>query len=450
MPSARDWALSLLLRGQKADLFPDRMLWDLYEKHPNIPSIDRAFIQQLLFGVYRWRSRIDWALEQCAHAPLRKLSFQTLSILRLGAFQLLLLDRVPASAAVNESVKLAKSGPEPWTGGLINGTLRALSRIKESLAFPTADDLPGYLTITQSHPAWLANYWLDTLGPKETVSLCEADNQIPHLDLRVNTLKGSREELYPRLEREVGPMSPTPFSPVGLRILRPQAPLHTSGPYREGLYQIQDEASQLIAYLLHPRPGERVLDLCAGVGGKTTHLAQFLENRGSVLAVDSNPRKVRDLWKNALRLGIKNIRFRTGDFLQPDFFQKNQPAFDRILVDAPCSGWGVIRRHPDLKWRIRLEDSERLAEQQIKFLQKAAEYLKPKGTLVYSTCTLCSIENEGVIERFLAGHPEFFLDSVAPYLPGPARELADPRGFYYTWPHRHGTDGFFAARLVRK
>ena len=221
-------------------------------------------------------------------------------------------------------------------------------------------------------------------------------------------------------------------------------------PYREGLYQIQDEASQLIAYLLHPRPGERVLDLCAGVGGKTTHLAQFLENRGSVLAVDSNPRKVRDLWKNALRLGIKNIRFRTGDFLQPGFFQKNQPAFDRILVDAPCSGWGVIRRHPDLKWRIRLEDSRRLAEQQIKFLQKAAEYLKPKGTLVYSTCTLCPVENEGVIERFLAGHPEFFLDSVAPYLPGPAKGLADPRGFYYAWPHRHGTDGFFAARLVCK
>ncbi len=449
MSSARNWALTLLVRGQKTDLFPDRMLWELYEKHPDIPSIDRAFIQQLLFGVYRWRSKIDWALERCVHTSLKKLSFQTLSILRLGAFQLLFLDKVPHSAAVNESVKLAKSGPAPWTGGLINGTLRTLSRIRDSLAFPAADDLLGYLTITQSHPLWLVDYWLKTLGPHETVALCEADNQIPPLNLRVNTLLSSREDLLDRLKRQVGQVEPTPFSPVGLRVVHPQGPLHASELYLEGLYQIQDEASQLIAYILDPQPGERVLDLCAGFGGKTTHLAQLMKNQGAILGVDFSSSKIRELGKNARRLGLRNIRVQTGDFLQPDFFNKNQPAFDRILVDAPCSGWGVIRRHPDLKWRIRLEDSRRLAEQQNKFLQKAAEYLKPKGTLVYSTCTLCPEENEAVIEQFLAGHPEFFLDSVAPYLPGPARGLADPRGFYYAWPHRHGTDGFFAARLIR-
>ena len=449
MPSARDWVLTLLLRGQKDDLFPDRMLWDLFENHPDIPPIDRAFIQQLLFGVYRWQSRIDWALEQCAHAPLKKLSFQTLSILRLGAFQLLFLDRVPPSAAVNESVKLAKSGPAPWTGGLINGTLRTLSRIKATLTFPAPEDLPGYLTITQSHPLWLVDYWLKTLGSNETKALCDTDNQIPPLNLRVNTLKISREDLLDRLKRQVGQVEPTLFSPVGLRVVQPQAPLHASELYREGLFQIQDEASQLIAYLLDPHPGERVLDLCAGFGGKTTHLAQVMKNQGTILGVDFSSRKTRELSRNARRLGLRNIRVQTGDFLQEYFFKKNQPAFDRILVDAPCSGWGVIRRHPDLKWRIRLEDSERLAEQQIKFLQKATEYLKPKGTLVYSTCTLCPEENEGVIEWFLAGHPEFFLDSVAPYLPGPAKGLADPRGFYYAWPHRHGTDGFFAARMIR-
>jgi 16S rRNA (cytosine967-C5)-methyltransferase len=450
MPSARDWALTLLLRGQKTELFPDRMLWQLYEKHPNIPAIDRAFIQHLLFGVFRWRSRIDWVLEQCVHASLGKLSFRTLSILRLGAFQLLFLDKVPPSAAVNESVKLAKSGPEPWTGGLINGTLRTLCRIQASLAFPAPEDLPAYLTITQSHPLWLVDYWLKNLGSNETVALCEADNRIPPLNLRVNTLRISREDLLDRLKRQVGQVEPTPFSPVGLRVVQPQTPLHASKLYLEGLYQIQDEASQLIAYLLDPHPGERVLDLCAGFGGKTTHLAQVMKNQGTVLGVDVSSWKIRELSKNARRLGLRNIQVQTGDFLQGDFFKKNQPAFDRILVDAPCSGWGVIRRHPDLKWRIRLEDSARLAEQQNKFLQKAAEWLKPEGTLVYSTCTLCPVENEGVIERFLAGHPEFFLDSVAPFLPGPAKGLADPRGFYCAWPHRHGTDGFFAARLRRK
>lgn len=449
MPSARDWALTLLVRGQQPDLFPDRMLWELFEKHPEIPSIDRAFIQQLLFGVYRWQSKIDWALERCLHAPLSKLSFPTLSILRLGAFQLLLLDKVPPSAAVNESVNLAKSGPAPWTGGLINGTLRTLSRRQASLAFPAPDDLRGYLTVTQSHPAWLVDYWLKTLGPKETTALCEADNRIPPLTLRVNTLKAGREELLDRLETQVGPGEPTLFSPVGLRVLQPRVPLHASEFFLEGYYQMQDEASQLIAYLLDPRPGERVLDLCAGFGGKTTHLAQIMNNRGSILAVDSNARKIRELRKNIRRMGLKNIQPQAGDVLQPDFLNKAQRAFDRVLVDAPCSGWGVIRRHPDLKWRIRPEDSRRLADRQIIFLQKASGWLKSGGVLVYATCTLCPEENEGVVERFLSENPLFRLDGVGPYLPEAAGDLADPRGYFYAWPHRHGTDGFFAARMHR-
>jgi 16S rRNA (cytosine967-C5)-methyltransferase len=449
VPSARNWALSLLLRGQQSDLFPDRLLWDLFEKHPEIPSIDRAFIQQLLFGVYRWRSKIDWALEQCLHAPLKNLSFETLSILRLGAFQLLLLDKVPPSAAVNESVNLAKSGPAPWTGGLINGTLRTLNRRQASLAFPAPEDLRKYLIVTQSHPAWLVDYWLKTLGPKETTALCEADNRIPPLTLRVNTLKAGREELLDRLETEVGPGEPTLYSPVGLRVLQPRVPLHASELFLEGYYQMQDEASQLIAYILDPRPGERVLDLCAGFGGKTTHLAQVMNNRGSILAIDANARKIRDLRKNARRLGLKNIQVQAGDILQPDFLDNLPRAFDRALVDAPCSGWGVIRRHPDLKWRIRPEAGRRLADRQIIFLQKASEWLKSGGVLVYATCTLCPEENEEVVERFLAENPAFRLDSVSPYLPEGAGDLADPRGYYYTWPHRHGTDGFFAARLIR-
>jgi 16S rRNA (cytosine967-C5)-methyltransferase len=426
------------------------MLWELFEKHPEIPSLDRAFIQQLLFGVYRWRSKLDWALEQCLHAPLEKLSFQTLSILRLGAFQLLFLDKVPPSAAVNESVNLAKSGPAPWTSGLINGTLRTLSRRQASLAFPAPENLRNYLIITQSHPAWLVDYWLKTLGPKETRALCEADNRIPPLTLRVNTLKAGREELLDRLKMQVGPGEPTPFSPVGLRVLQAQVPLHAAGLFLEGYYQMQDEASQLITYLLDPRPGERVLDLCAGFGGKTTHLAQVMNNRGSILAVDFNAPKIRDLRKNARRMGLSNIQAQTGDILQPDFLNKARGTFDRVLVDAPCSGWGVIRRHPDLKWRVRPEGSRRLADRQIIFLQKASGWLKSGGVLVYATCTLNPEENEGVVERFLAENPAFRLDGVGPYLPEAAGDLADPRGYFYAWPHRHGTDGFFAARLVRK
>jgi 16S rRNA (cytosine967-C5)-methyltransferase len=450
MPSARAWALDCLLQGENKDRFPDRLLADLYRQHPEIPSLDRAFIQQLVFGVYRWRASIDWVLDKFSRTPLPRLSFRLLCLLRLGAFQILFLDKVPVSAAVNEAVELAKSGPAPWTGGMVNGVLRALVREKETLNLPDSQDLVAYLTITQSHPEWLVRFWIESLGPRETTALCEADNRIPPLTLRTNTLKISRSTLLEQLRNTFADLEPTIYSPEGIRVAHPRTALQDIPEYRQGLFQIQDEASQMIAFLLDPQPGERILDLCAGFGGKATHLAQRLESRGELLAVDRDSRKIRDLAQNARRLGLSIIRGLPADILGPDLPRKAPAPFDRILVDAPCSGWGVIRRHPDLKWRVRLEDSDRLAQQQIKFLQKASGWLKSGGVLVYATCTLCPEENERVVERFLNENPGFRLEPAGPFLPEGARDLSDPRGYYYAWPHRHGTDGFFAARLVRE
>lgn len=450
MPTAREWALHCLLQGEKIDRFPDRILGDLYRQHPEIPPLDRAFIQQLVFGVYRWRARIDWVLEKFSRTRLARLSFPLLHILRLGAFQILFLDKVPASAAVNEAVRLAKSGPAPWTGGLVNGILRALVRGQETLPFPEPEDIVSYLTITQSHPEWLVRVWLEMLGPRDTTALCEAGNRIPPLTLRTNTLKITRPALVDQLRKTLADVEPTSYSPAGIRVSQPRTPLQDIPEYRQGLFQIQDEASQMIAFLLDPQPGESILDLCSGFGGKATHLAQKMENRGSILALDRDARKIRDLARNARRLELPGIKGQTADILAPDLLRKIPAPFDRILVDAPCSGWGVIRRHPDLKWRVRHEDSIRLAAQQIKFLQKAAGWLKSGGVLVYGTCTLCPEENENVVEHFLKENPGFRLEPAGPHLPGAAADLADPRGYFYAWPHRHGTDGFFAARLIRE
>jgi len=442
-------ALEVLLSWHRTGTYPDQILRDLLDKNPRITSADRALIFQLVYGVLRWQGKLDWVLKQFSQRPLDKLSLKTLFILRLGVFQLLFLSRIPVSAAVNESVKLAKSGRAPWTANFVNAVLRSLDRGKANLSFPPREDPVSYLAVNFSHPAWLVEHWLELFGLEKTEALCRANNQIPPLFIRVNTLKISRQQLLERFLPKALRVETTFFSPEGIRIEEPERPLVQDALYQQGMFQIQDEASQMIALLIDPQPGERILDLCAGAGGKASHLAQLMNNQGSILAVDFHPKKIKALLENARRLGDTIIQGMVGDGLKEDLFPKTTMPFDRILIDAPCSGWGVIGRNPDLKWRLGPEDSKRLARMQNKFLQNAAVWLKPKGILVYCTCTLSREENQDVIQNFLNGHPEFLLEDVSPFLPGPARKLIDAQGFFQTWPPAHRMDGFFAARLKK-
>ncbi len=450
MTNARAMALQVLLTWQRTGTYPDQLLRDVLEKNPLGKPADRALLYQLVFGVLRWQGKLDWVLQQFSQRPLEKLSVKTLFILRLGAFQLLFLSRIPVSAAVNESVKLAKSGRTPWAAGFINAVLRSLDRGKEGLSFPSKEDPLAYLAVNHSHPSWLVKKWLESWGFEKTEALCQYNNQIPPLTLRVNTLKTDGQQLIERLQTAVQRAVPATFSPVGIQVGEPDRPLVQDALFQQGWFQIQDEASQLIAPILDPQPGEKILDLCAGAGGKAGHLAQLMKNQGKITAVDLHPKKIKDLQGNARRLGITIIEGQVGDALKETLFPKKPELFDGILIDAPCSGWGVISRNPDLKWRLKPEDSPRLSRMQNKFLQNAAGWLKSEGVLVYVTCTLSRDENQGIIEKFIDQHPEFVVEDASPFLPEPARKLVDDDGFYQTWPPVHEMDGFFAARLRKK
>jgi 16S rRNA (cytosine967-C5)-methyltransferase len=265
--------------------------------------------------------------------------------------------------------------------------------------------------------------------------------------MRVNTLQVSRDEVIHRLREEKIVADPTSFSPLGI-IIQDPPPLTSWSIFQEGWLQVQDEASQLVSYIVAPRPGERILDVCAAPGGKATHLAQLMGNQGEIVAIDVSSGKLTLLRENCRRLGISIVKALNCDARSPLPFSDG--SFDRVLVDAPCTGLGTLRRHPDAKWRVEADDITRLQKLQGQILAQAAPLVKQGGFLVYSTCTTTGEENEGVIESFLATQEGFRLEDISSYLPTGCDRLIDEKGYFRTFPHCHGIDGFFAARMRRR
>jgi len=415
---------------------------------PLLTDLDKAFAREIVYGVLRWRGRLDWIIAAYSRIKPSRLERAILAILRMGAYQILFMDRVPASAAVDESVKLAKGLQKKEATAFVNGILRGIAEGRKEITYPDLQTNPiEYIAAFHSHPAWLVRRWVEQFGREETIALCSANNQFPPLTVRVNTLKGTRAEVIERLHNEQIEASPTPFSPVGLCIKDPPA-LATWGLLQQGWLQVQDEAAQLVSLVLAPKPGERILDLCAAPGGKTTHMGQLMQNQGEIVAVDVSPAKLQRVQENCRRLGISMVKAMALDATRPLPFPSG--SFDGCLVDAPCTGLGTLRRHPEGKWRIKEQDILRLQEMQNQILRQAAPLVRQGGVLVYSTCTLTQEENEGMIEAFLSEHKEFSLENASGLLPRGCEGLVDEKGCLRTLPHRHGTDGFFAARMRRK
>ncbi len=412
---------------------------------------DAALAAEIATGVQRWRAALDHVIAAFARRPIARLDGEIVEILRLSAYQLLHLTRVPAAAVVDDAVDLAKRAAKKSAAGFVNAVLRAISRGRRDLPLPgrpqnAADRVAAldYLSITLSHPRWLAERWLDRIGLEPAEAWMRFNNAPAPLTLRVNRLRMTTAELVVELEKEDVRVRPGQFSPDAL-IVEEGHPLRGDGLER-GWFVVQDEASQLVAQLANARPGMRVLDTCASPGGKTTAMAAMMGGTGRIVASDVRDRRIQLLRRIVSASGATNVAIVRADLLRPLPFC--QP-FDLVVVDAPCSGLGTLRRDPDIRWRRSEDDLPTLAAAELTMLRHAADAVAPGGRLVYSTCSSEPEENEGVVKAFLARAPGFMpLDAhaAAPSLPA---AVIDDGGCLRTQPNVHGLEAFFGAVFTR-
>ena len=434
----REKALEILAHVEEGG-FADSYL-DQARRH--FDSRDSAFLLELVFGVLRHRARLDWTLDQFSAQPVAQTDVRTRNILRLGAYQMLFLNKVPVSAAVNTSTELAKEYGRK--SGYVNGLLRNLDRRKKEIAEPSSLDPIKRLSILNSHPAWLVRRWVARFGPERTEAVLRENNLPAPLIIRTNTLRTTRDALKASLESEGAAAAATKYSPAGLEIVSSPG-LQSLSAYHKGWFLVQDEAAQLVGMLLAPRPDETVLDACAAPGGKATHLAELMKNRGRIVAIESDAARIGRIEENRERLGASII-----EPVRADAAGFREGAFDKVLIDAPCSGLGVLRRHPDGRWHKKEDALRERAKAQQSILKNCSSLLKPGGALVYATCTTEPEENEGVIAEFLGkAEGRFTIDDPRPGLPEAARKLVDDRGFFRTFPGEPGMDGFFGARMIK-
>ncbi len=446
--NARELALKVLHAVDEEEAYANLVLDRILERY-RPDKLDRAFATELAYGVLRHLNTLDWLLGHFLRQPLASQNPWIRNILRLGAYQIMYMDRVPDSAAVNESAELARRYGHPGMVGFVNGVLRNLARRGRQIPFPDLNDDPvAHISLRYSHPAWLVRRWLKEYGLKETIALCQANNGPAPNTIRTNTLKVSREELMERLRDEGVTAEPTSFAPEGLKVAGFPS-LHGFPPFEEGLFFVQDESSMLVGHALAPFPGTRVLDTAAAPGSKTTHLAQLMGDRGEIIALDIHPHKLTLIAANCRRLGITCIQPVKGDARQLGHRMCGWADF--VLLDAPCSGLGVLRRRPDARWRKKEASIAEMAALQKEMLDGVAPCLKPGGVLVYSTCTITREENLGQVEDFVTRHPEFVLEDLSALLPAGLDDQGTlSRGYIQLLPHRHGMDGFFIARLRKR
>ena len=432
---ARACAFAVVRRVFEHGAYADRAL-HAEAARLGVPPRERAFATQLAYGTVQRRATLDHVIAALAGRPVARLEPAVVAALRLGVFQLAFLDRIPAHAAVGESVALAKPN-SPRGAGLVNAVLRRAGREARAMVAALPEATPAEAALRHSHPEWIAELWFTTLGPEAARALMAAGNQPAEAALRANALRIDAAELAERLPV---PSHPADGLPEGL-VLDGPFDAFSSPLWEAGLFMPQSRAAMAVARTLDPRPGERVLDLCAAPGGKTTHLAALMEDEGQIVAVERHPGRADALRRTATRMGASAIEVRTADAAAP------HGTYDRVLVDPPCSDLGTLAARPDARWRKAEQTPAALAAEQRRILETAADAVRPGGVLVYSTCTISPTENEQLVDAFLAARTDFTPERPPSDLP--VWDHPSVARYQQTLPHRDGTDGFFIARMRR-
>ncbi len=450
-------ALRSVHRGAYADAALDRVL-----RQTDLNAADRRLVTELVYGSVRRMRSLDAVIDQLAKKKADRQPPDLRAILHLGLYQLRYLTQIPAAAAVNSTVDLAKKNGFSGLTGFVNGLLRQYIRLQNdelkydsiehsALSIHHAKDplqLPENpierLGILHSYPDWIVEMWLKQFGLAQTEQLCQWFNQPPAIDLRVNPLRTSIDTVEAAMREQGVSVSRLPNLPQALRLTRSIGAIQNLPGFSEGWWTVQDSSAQLVSHLLDPQPGEVVIDACAAPGGKTTHIAELMEDKGTVWASDRAANRLRKLKENAARLQLRSIQICVGDSRSLSQFKNTG---DRVLLDAPCSGLGTLHRHADARWRQTPQTVDELSVLQRELLEQTSTWVKPGGVLVYSTCTLHPLENEQVVQAFLADHPQWQISPPTPN--STVATFATSAGWIEVLPYQHQMDGFFMVRLRR-
>jgi len=441
---ARRIAAEVLMRVAQDGAFANLALDAALRQAGALELRETALATELTYGSLRWQLQLDRALAAHSDRALEDLDEPVRVALRLAAFELLHHGKVPAHAAVNEAVELAKELKAGRAAGFVNAVLRKLAETRVPPPPPSREvDPVGHVAALTAHPRWMIERWSRWLGPSEAEKLAEANQQQAAAVVRVARRRGTPRQAQEALQKSGIESRPGKYSPDALVLASGAPPALDIEGHAQGLFQAQDEAAQLVSLFAAPDRSARILDACAAPGGKACHLAEIAD-QGSVLAVDLHARKASAIAETARRLGLENLEARAADVTVP-IPDVPLDSFDLVLLDAPCSGLGTLRRHPEVKLRRTPEDVDRLAQLQTRLLASVQRYVRPGGLLVYAVCTLTPEECDEQVQRFLAAFPQFRIERPPAGFPADCLD----RDFLRTLPHRTGTDGFFAARLRR-
>ncbi len=437
----RGLAVKILNRVERTDAYLEKLL-DNEMRNSELSGQDKALLYEIVHGVIRWMGRLDWVLNGFYKGQFSKAIPNLKNGLRVALYQIMFLDRVPDHAIVNEAVEFVKKLQGQRPADLTNAILRNFIRSKNAIRYPdSTEDLVGYLCAYYSHPSWMVKRYLERFGREATERLLAANNEKPFLTLKLNALKTSPEEFSQLLNSVNLKFIQGKYLPEFFK-LQNLTNITAWEYFSKGYFNVQDEGAGLACRLLDPKPGMRVLDLCAAPGGKSSYLASLIKDEGEIIALDRYESRLMLMRRNLERLGIKSVKT-----IETNALEYSGEPFDRVLADVPCLGSGTLSKKPDIKWKKDILDLRKITGIQYELLEKASTFVKPGGVIVYSTCSIEPEENFEIVKKFLNSHPQFRLKNASDDFP---QELLDENSCIQTLPHVHHMDGAFAARLVRE